>query len=162
MIQQIMEAICKGGDEAHEAALMLGLLLKRASSHHRRYDDARLRLVLGDQFATRKLSAPERKNAVGELIEYVTAFPDPHPMAVWALTQSNDRRILPVLVALLRRVVADPAKEHLAYQALVGITSSYDESVLAALTEAAQCGHGLVRETAMQYLHLFLRKGTGK
>jgi hypothetical protein len=159
-IAKLMESVPKGGEEAHEAALTLGLLIERETVHRPAGDDGGISEILGDEIASRRLSSSELRTAVDELIAYITETPEPHPTAVWAVTKSYDPRILPHLINLLDRVVTDPLKEHLAYQALVGITFFYNELSTAAIRRAAERGYGLVKETATQYLRLFSNKST--
>jgi HEAT repeat protein len=155
-VTRYMEAIPRGGVEAHEAALALGLMIERETvCRPSSDDDGGIRAILGDELADRRLSGPEVKEAVEALIKYVGETPEPHPTAVWALTKGYDERALPHFINILDRFSADPEKEKLAYQALVGLSSFRDDPSLSAVRRAADRGQGLVRETATLYLGLF-------
>jgi hypothetical protein len=153
-IDEMIEAIQREDESAHEAALTLGLLIERERVR-RPAGDGGLRMILGEKWAKRKLSEMELNHAVDRLIDYTNQTAEPHPMAVWALTKSHEVRTLDCFIGLLDRVLSDPAKEHLAYQALIGTTSFYNSRSLAAIRRAAVEGHGLVKETAVRYLQLF-------
>ncbi|RPJ83106.1 MAG: hypothetical protein EHM18_14870 [Acidobacteria bacterium] len=163
-VLEMMEAIRRGGEEAHEAALTLGLLIEREKVNRPAGDDGGISVILGDEFAKRRLSETELKTAVDELIKYIQGTNDPIPTAIWALTKSYDPRIVPYLIEFLNKVLSDPAKEQLAYLALLGIintgvSSSYKSDSLAAIRNAAEHGQGIVTETATNYLKLFSNTG---
>ncbi|MBI1926908.1 hypothetical protein HYR99_22020 [Candidatus Poribacteria bacterium] len=165
-IMKLMEAIRKGGEEAHEAALALGLLMERGKVRRPAPgDDGGVRGILGETLANRRLSKTELRIAVNELICYITETLEPHPMAVWALTKSHHPHTLPHLIHLLDRVLTHPEHEHLAYQALIGVinigtTSAHKDLSLTAIQKAAEQGHGQVKETATQYLKMFSKTRT--
>lgn len=147
------------GKNVEEAALTLGLLLERA--HRRRFgqDNAEeIGAILGDVFADEMLSENDAGNVVGTLIRYIERATPPHLMAVWALTKSFDPRVLPALIALLDRVLADPRHEHLANGALNGITLYQTEEAVAAIRRARASGHGQVKRSARQFLDLHGRQ----
>ena len=156
LVNELIETIERGGDEAHTAALTLGLLIEREKVRRPAGDDGGVRVMLGDELATRRLSDDELQTAVDELIEYLSRTSEPHPTAVWALTKSYDPRIVPPLIELLNKIITDPDKKHLAYQALIGIinTGPNESVVLAAVQRAAREGLGQVKETAQSYLTL--------
>src|SRR5262245_49441458 len=139
-IDQLLEAIRAGGDEAHEAALTLGLLLEHGG--RREDDDRTIQTLIGEEWVNVRLTGPERRSTVRHRLDDLTKADEPHPMAIWALTKRGSKRILSVLIELLERTLDDPAKEHVAYQALVGITLFFTQQSLAALRQAAQRGHG--------------------
>lgn len=155
VIDDLIETIRGGGENAQEAALTLGLLIERERVHRPAGDDGGLRTILGEKWAKRRLSEKELKHAVDRLTDYVNQTAVPHPMAVWALTKSHDVETLGCFIGLLDRILSDPSHEHLAYQALIGITSFYNPRSLAAIRRAATEGHGLVKESAARYLQLF-------
>ena len=150
-------AIRRGGDEAHEAALALGLLIEREKVHRPTGDDGGISVILDDELAARRLSPSELQTAVDELLAYIHQAEQPHPMAVWALSKSYDERIVPDLINLLKRTMTAPAAEHLSYQALVGMInigmgSPHEAAALETIRQASVQGHGQVQETAAQYL----------
>lgn len=161
-VPRLIEAIRRGGEEAHEAALTLGLLIEKEKVHRRDGADGGRRLILGAELAERRLSSGEQQIAVEELIRYVNDTFDPHPMAVWALTKSSDPRIVPHLIRLLDRILDDPNKEDLAEQALSGIITvglaSDDNNKrlsLEAIRRASNQTRSRVRTSARDYLKLF-------
>lgn len=154
-IDELIETIQRGDERAHEAALTLGLLIERECVRRPAGDDGGVRMILGEKWAKRRLSEEELNHAVDRLIDYTNQTAEPHPMAVWALTKSHDIRTLDCFIGLLDRILSDPAREHLAYQALIGTTSFYNPGSLAAIRRAAEHGHGLVKETAKRYLQIF-------
>lgn len=157
-LMKFIEAIREGGKEAHEAALTLGLLLEREKVRRPVEDDGDIREILGEELANQKFSVTELETIVDELLNYITEVSEPHPSAVWALSKSYNPRILPHLIGLLDRIVTDPEKEHLAYQALVGITCFDNDLSLTAIRKAAKQGYGQVKETAKQYLRLYSKQ----
>jgi hypothetical protein len=132
----------------------LGLLLEDRPRHH----DADVSKVVGAELSARRLTRAERDAAVDGLIAYLEETGEPHPMAVWALVQSNETRAVPVLIALLERWLSDPGAVALAYQALIGVLnigmgdSAYGEQSLIVVQRAATEGHADVAETAQSYL----------
>lgn len=153
-IKKIMASIYRGGMEADEAALALGLLIEREKiSGRSNYD---IRAIFGERLANRRLSDAEIASAVDELVEYITKTLEPHPRAVWALAQSHEPRIVRPLINLLNRFLTNPDRVHLAYHALVGIIPLQNDqsraAILAAVYKAAEQGHGDVKETAADYL----------
>jgi hypothetical protein len=162
---EIMEAIRRGGEEAHEAAMTLGLLIERRTVNRPAGDDGGIRAVLGDQLANLTLSDAELQTAVDELIRYLDETPGPFPGAVWALNKSYDPRAVPHLLRLLDRTLTDPNNEHVAYQALqgiitTGVPSQHKDQSLAAIQRAAAQGHGEVKASAADYLKLFSKGST--
>jgi hypothetical protein len=154
-IDRIVQEIREGGEDANEAALTLGLLIEQEKVHRPAPgDDGGVREILGDELANYRLTREELEAAIDQLVDYIDETPEPEAMAVWALTKSHDPRTVPHLIALLDRVIDEPEKEHLAYQALIGITSFDDEQAVSAVRRAAERGHGDVKETATQYLRL--------
>lgn len=145
-----LAAIRHGGEQASEAALTLGLLIENAP-----------------EAVGKRLSGRERQQAVTDLIRYVEESAEPHPMAVWALTKSCDSRCVPPLTAILHRFAKDPRKEHLAYQALIGILNigmtapESRQQSLALVREAATSGCGEVADTARSYLRANARRFPG-
>ena len=85
---------------------------------------------------------------------------DPHPTAVWALTKSYDERFVPGLLELLEHNLADPERELLCYNALLGIVNTgaasqqYEAKAMTAIEQASAHGHGSVAEAATQYLQV--------
>lgn len=154
-IDELMETIQRGDGSAQEAALTLGLLIERERVRRPAGDDGGVRKILGEKWAKRRLSEKQLTEVVDRLIGYVNDTTEPHPMAVWALTKSHDVRALDCFIGLLDRIVSDPAREHLAYQALIGITTFFTPSSLAAIRQAAEQGQGLLKETAVSYLQFF-------
>jgi hypothetical protein len=148
-----MGRIREGGDGAQEAALTLGLLIERERVHRSLGDDGGVAVILGEDLAAQRLSESELESATEELIAYVAERPTPHPMAVWALTKTYDSRAGTPLAELLERILGDADREHLAYQALVGLANLGDDRFLQVIRRAARDGHGKVGETAREYLH---------
>jgi hypothetical protein len=154
-IQELLQAIRQDDKTASEAALSLGLLIEREKVSRPAGDDGGISVLIGDEYRHRRLSEAEVETAVTGLTQYINETPNPHPMAVWALTKSYDPRILPVLAAMFDQAVVDPAQEQTAYQALVGITAFHNQQALAVIKKASQAKSDLIRETAKQYLDLF-------
>ena len=152
---ELIERIRRGDEDVYEAALTLGLLIERERARRPAGDDGGVRAILGEKWAKQRLSEKELDHAVGQLIDYTNQAAEPHPMAVWALTKSHDLRTLDCFIGLLDRILSDPAREHLAYQALIGTTIFYNSRSLAVIRRAAEQGHGLVKETAAHYLQIF-------
>ncbi|MEW5860624.1 MAG: hypothetical protein AB1861_25160 [Cyanobacteriota bacterium] len=159
LVKELTQALRRTDAEAHEAALMLGLLIEREKVQHPTPgDDGGIREILGDELANQRLSETDLKSVIDEMIAYISDETLlPHPMAVWALTKSYEQRILPHLIRLLDRIVGDPNQENLAYQTLlgiinIGIPSSNRELYIAAIRKAADQGHVRVMETANRYL----------
>jgi len=159
LVKELTQTLRGSETEAHEAALILGLLIEREKVQHPTPgDDGGIREIIGDELAHQRLSETDLKTVVDEIIAYIsdeTLFP--HPMAVWALTKSYEPRILPHLIRLLDRIVEDPNQENLAYQTLlgiinIGIPSSNRDLSIAAIRKASERGHTRVMETATQYL----------
>jgi hypothetical protein len=153
-IKSLLAAIGEGGSAAYEAALTLGLLLEERP--HKQ--DAVVTPIVGHEFAARRLTAAEKEAAVDGLIEYLQTASEPRPMAVWALTKSYEIRAVPTLIMLLDRFHNDAGRQHLAYQALIGVvttgvtTSRYRELSLQALRRAADSGGAELAETARDFL----------
>jgi hypothetical protein len=154
-IDELIETIRRKDGSAHQAALTLGLLIEREGVRRPAGDDGGIRMILGKKWARRRLSEEELKYVVDQLIDYTNKAAEPDPMVVWALTKSHDVRTLECFIDLLYRVLTDPEREHLAYQALIGLTSFYTADSHAAIRRAAEQGHGLVKETATRYLQIF-------
>lgn len=160
LILQLMDAIRRGGDQAEEAALALGLLIERERTNRPLGDDGGVQLILGEQMAKQRFSEVELKSAVHELIRYVNETPNPHPSAVWALTKSYDGRIVTPLIELLKRLLPDPSQENAACAALsgimnTGISSELQRESLAIIRQAAEVGFGRVKEAAIAYTNTF-------
>ena len=153
MIAELLAKVRAGGDEAKDAARTLGLLIERASRTPHLDDDDIVRL-LDAEYADRHLTAAEREQAIDGLLEIVDADPRPLPLAVWALGKSVDKRVAPALISVLERTLDEPEHEHLAYQALTGMIPLRTPEVLQAVRDAAERGHGSVREDARGYLRL--------
>ena len=153
-VEELLAGVRRGGEEAHEAALALGLLLE----DRRPEDDPGIAVVVGPELAARRLSQVERDAAVEGLMEYLRDTPEPHVMAAWALAKSAEPRTVPVLIELLDSRLADPDAVPLVYQALIGIVTAgltapeYRASALAAVQRAATRGRSEVAETAQRYL----------
>jgi hypothetical protein len=153
MLVELFRKLRTEGEEGHDAALTLGLLLER--SRLSAPDDAQIAMIVGDEAARLALSREERERIVDELVKYTSdAFPPP-AIAVWALSKSLDQRTLPHLIRLLDGSLSDPQQDHLAYQALVGVTMFSGRPSYDAVQRAAKSGQGLVKETAERYLELF-------
>jgi hypothetical protein len=151
LVDQLLKSLREGGDEGYEAALALGLLIERAR-RGAGADVADIVAALPATFSDVTLTPDERDAATRGLARHVTDDPSPHAMAAWALSKSADATARRALLDVLKRNVEDPNQEHLAYQALVGVTPFRDAEVLDAVRVAATRGHGRVRETAAQYL----------
>jgi hypothetical protein len=153
-VEDLLAAVRRGGAEAHEAALALGLLIEDRPPD----DNAGVAAVVGGDLAARRLSPTELNAAVDGLISCLQDTDEPHPMAVWALTKSYEPHAVPALIALLDRRIDDPRAVPLVYQALVGVLTTgltmpeYREQSLAAVRRAAARGHAEVAETAQRYL----------
>ncbi|MEA2900087.1 MAG: hypothetical protein QOJ84_5702 [Bradyrhizobium sp.] len=153
-VEGLLAKVLRGGTEAQEATLTLGLLIEDRPPA----DDAGLAVVIGPQLAELRLSPAERNAAVDGLLAYIRDTAEPSPTAIWALTKSYEPRIVPVLIALLDRHGDDPHAAPLAYQALVGIvtagltTPEWRERSLVAVKRAAARAHAEVAEAAQRYL----------
>jgi hypothetical protein len=138
---------------AHEAALTLGLLLERSRPGTGPAVPGTDEL-LPAELRGRRLSTSELEQVTTGLIRYVSDAAEPCPMAVWALSKTSDPRVRPVLVELLGRFTGRPDKEHIAYQALVGVIASPGAVPLVVVRDVRERGSGRLRETAEQYLLL--------
>jgi len=159
-VHKLLQLIHQNDETTSEAALTLGLLIEHQKVSRPNGDDGGISAVIGDEYSQQQLTEAEVETAVNGLLSYVNEASKPHPMAVWALTKSYDPRILPTLIALFERLVADSAQEQAAYQALVGMTSFYNQKTLVTIRKAAKADSDLIRETAKQYLSLFGSKAT--
>jgi hypothetical protein len=150
MIEALLAEVRRGESEA---ALTLGLLLERGARGPQD-DDEDIVAMLPPEYADTHLDDAQRDAALSGLIAYVDEEPQPQPMAVWALTKAGDERVVPALLGVLERTVEDPdpAREHLAYQALTGVIPFGGPQVLDAVRHAAEHGHDRVRDGARQYL----------
>jgi hypothetical protein len=148
MIEELLAGVRAGESEP---ALTLGLLLERGTRGPHDSDED-IVVMLDPRFADTHLTGAQRDEAIDGLIAYVEGEPVPQPMAVWALGKSGDERVVPALLGVLGRTVADPAHEHLAYQALTGVIPFGGSQVLEAVRGAAEHGHDRVRDGARQYL----------
>ena len=162
LIKDLIKSIKMGNDEeAHEAALSLGLLIEKRVKKLSPQESNGIKEILDDELANQNLSETEIEIAVDELIYYIEDKAlKPHPMAIWALTKSCKERVVPYLTKFLYEIVEDPKQENLAYQALIGIInigtkSVYKNSSMKAIRDASKQGHGQVVETAMSYLSLY-------
>ena len=159
-VKKIISSIYRGGIEAEEAALALGLLIEREK--RRGSNGSSIRANFGERLANRRLSETELTTAVDELIKYLDETSEPHPKAVWALTRSYEPRTVRPLINVLNKFLTSPGHAEVAYQALVGIISLQTEksrtAIRAAIFRAAEQGHDEVRETAMDYLELSLMR----
>jgi hypothetical protein len=149
-VEDLLRAI-RGGDD--EAALTLGLLLERGSRGPDDDDDD-IAQSLPPELAERHLTAAEREAGIDGLIAYVEGEPAPIARAVWALSKSYDQRAAPALRGVLERTMDAPEHEHLAYQALTGLIPVGGDDLQAAVRDAAERGHGEVRDTARRYLRI--------
>ena len=164
LVSQLMNTIRRGGDQAEEAALALGLLIERETTNRPLGDDGGIQVILGNQSVERRLTESELKNSIEELIHYINETSNPHPTAVWALTKSYDVRIVRPLIDLLKRLLPDPDQENAAQAALsgimnTGVASELKEESLLIIRQAAESGFGRVKEAASQYENTFFGAG---
>ncbi len=151
MIDELTAELRGGGTQASDAALTLGLLIERATRGAEN-DDRDLVEALPPELSDRHLTPGEHRAAVDALIAYVVGTELPVPLAAWALSKTDDQRAVGALLELLARTIDRPEREHLAYQALVGLIPFGGPLVVNAVRDAAERGHGCVREAARQYL----------
>ena len=152
----LLDRVRGGGPGAGEAARTLGLLLERESVRMPR-DDVGIDEILDDDWRDRRLEPAEVEDLVDRLLDYVRETAVPHDGAVWALTKSYKPRIVPPLVALLRRTMSDPTRENLASLALTGVITAspgtrHRQEAIAAVREAANHGVGRAARAASAYL----------
>jgi hypothetical protein len=152
-VDDLLAELRAGGDGAKEAAVTLGLLIERARRPPGS-DDEDIADSLAPEFADRHFSPDEEQQAIDGLISYVSEEHEPLPLAVWALGKSADKRAAPALVSVLERTLDQPSHQHLAYQALTGMIPIGGPDVDRAIREAAERGHGQVRDGARRYLRL--------
>ena len=149
-VEDLLRAI-RGGDD--EAALTLGLLLERGSRGPDDDDDD-IAQSLPPELAERHLTAAEREAGIDGLIAYVEGEPAPIARAVGpcprATTSAPPRRY----EACSSGTMDAPEHEHLAYQALTGLIPVGGDELQAAVRDAAERGHGEVRDTARRYLRI--------
>jgi hypothetical protein len=155
-LDDLIASIHKGDEAAHNSAVTLGLLIERETVRRPiPGDDGGIRQILGETWAHRRLSREDLEAAVDALIRYAREAPTPEPAAVWALGKVHQPQVLDPLVEVLDRVLDDPKKENIAYEALAGITTFQGEKAFLAIRKAAQSGHGEVKEMARHYLEMF-------
>jgi hypothetical protein len=158
-VLSLVELLRAGGDDADDAARTIGLLLERDRLHRRAADEGSVDELLDEQWRERRIDAAELQAVVDALIDYIRGTSEPLAGAVWALSKSYQPRIVPPLIDVLRRTMAEPASENVAYLALSGVLNAspgteHRQAALAVVREAAITGGGRVAETARQYLHL--------
>lgn len=156
-VADLLARLASGGRAGTDAALVLGLLLERETVTRPPADDGGPRLLLPAEWRQRRLDPAETQQVVDALLDHVRGTPVPDPTAVWALGKSLEPRIVPPLVDLLHRVLADGALDDLAQQAFGAVVvaapgSGYEADVLAVAWAAAKQAPGDVAEVARDYL----------
>jgi hypothetical protein len=153
-VEQLLERLDGDDADAQQAALTLRMLVGWDTAE----DDVRLRGMLGDEWATYRLSPDGRRTAIEGLIEHLQG-PAPHPSAAWALGKSADPGCVPALAALLARTRDDPAQGDLALQTLnaivvLGPGTPVHNTAVAAIRGAAASRHAEVAQGASEWLRL--------
>lgn len=147
-------ALAEEGEEASFAATVLGLVLKRHDWQRRGISsDGLLEEVLGDRdVAGLLLDVVGDEEAAGLLAAHLDAASEPEPMVAWALTKTPEVRARETLIALVDRYAGDPRKEHLVFQAVVGLSRWRSEEARRALSAVAEVGVGKAQALATQTL----------
>lgn len=150
-IEDQIEAIRLGGERGHNAALALGFLLERL----RRPGDAmteEIRLISGDDVASRHLSPAEAEEALDQLLQLLESTPVPPPILVWAVGRNADPRTIGPLGRVLDRTAFSPDSLDTAREALQGLMLFDEAEAESAIGRVADGGEGELRENARAYL----------
>jgi hypothetical protein len=154
LVDDLIEHLRRNDDEADAAALALGEFLAAG-----RPVGARAKRSAGN---AKSVGTPGEapgedawEFALWRLASFLAEEEHPRPGAVWALGKSRDDRVADVLAKVLRQNLADVAREPIARQALVSL-STLPNPPLADIQLAAAEGSGVVRETAEDFLASWL------
>ena len=149
-IDKEIEAIGRGEQPSHDAALALGLLLER----QRRPGDAmndEIRLISGEGVASRHLSPAEADLVLNHLLSLIDSTLLPKPVLVWAVSRSADPRIVGPLSRLLDRTLSSPESLDVAREALSGLMLFDGEEAAATIRRVAESDRGELGDAARSY-----------
>jgi hypothetical protein len=154
LVQQLVDALAKGGQATEDAALALGLLIERERVSRPAGSDDSLEHLFGAAVAAQRLTPLAIHEAVDALLARTRQEGLPPAIVIWALTKSFEPRIVPHLLPLLERVVDDPQHENLARQIVDGLSCYFDARAVAGLRTAAARGHGEAKAGAEHWLSM--------
>lgn len=161
-VQDLIQLVDAGDERADDAVEALGEYLEQGPpptpTIGARTSPDRSLGMLSEQVVPYELVAPSPSGepwdeVVDRLSSYVEHSASPEPRAVWALGKSRDPRAAGAMTKVLREHLDEPADEHLAFQALVGL-KALPEPPLDVIRDAAERGSGQVSTTAHRFLEV--------
>ena len=160
LVREVVGRLDRGGTDADDAAVMLGLLIererfaRRPGTYHGPALDEAIAEMYGNAVAIKRLSPLAVHEAVSALLDHLRRIGIPSVAVVSALAKSYEPRVVPHLYALLEQIVDKPEHDGLASQIVSTLVLFPDATAVAGIRLAATRGHGDARRVAEQWIAL--------